>query len=85
MQGVFDTRIPRRQEDLSHGIIRQFSEFERTLTSGFMKLIANWMRNWERMLNLKKFRSNDYLFQLKIMEIVFRRGIPVIESETEET
>ena len=32
----------------------------------------------KRMLNLKKFRANDCLFQLKIMGIVFRRGIPVI-------
>jgi len=29
------------------------------------------------MLNLEEFRSNDCLFQLKIMGIVFRRGIPV--------
>lgn len=29
-------------------------------------------------LYLEKFRSNDYLFQLKIMGTVFRRGIPVI-------
>jgi hypothetical protein len=29
---------------------------------------------------LKKFRSNDCLFQLKIMGIVFRRGIPVYRS-----
>ena len=34
----------------------------------------------KRMLNLKKFRSNDCLFQLKIMGIVFRRGIQVYRS-----
>jgi hypothetical protein len=34
----------------------------------------------KRMLNLKKFRSNDCLIQLKIMGIVFRRGIQVYRS-----
>jgi hypothetical protein len=30
----------------------------------------------------EKFRANDYLFQLKIMGIVFRHGIPVyIEAD----
>jgi|GEM_PF-2821592 hypothetical protein len=29
------------------------------------------------MLNREKFRSNDCLFQMKIMGVVFRRGIQV--------
>jgi hypothetical protein len=29
-------------------------------------------------IKLEKFRSNYYLFQLKIMGIVFRHGIPVL-------
>jgi hypothetical protein len=32
------------------------------------------------MLNLEKFRSNDCLFQLKIMGTVLRRGIPELEK-----